>query len=212
MAEQLTFAAMAWQSKGKTTKRERFLAEMNAVIPWTALSAIIEPHYPKAGNGTQPSHGRAGLTAAVNQGALTTGSPFPGTYSALFANAGETMAQTLERISCETGSALANLAEPLVKYRQHFESVANTKHEDQWQVKATIVGDAYDRRGMAKPAQWPFEKRVPLSPIEQLKRWAWAALKHGNARVARKHAAKIMAKRPFSIDSWRVMYCAVRGR
>jgi Tol biopolymer transport system component len=64
------------------------------------------------GNVTDPSHGRNGLTAAVNKGAPTTGSPFPGTYSALFANAGETMAQTLSRISCETGSALATLAEP----------------------------------------------------------------------------------------------------
>ena len=38
----------------KTTRRERFLAEMNAVIPWTRLLALIAPHYPKAGNGTQP--------------------------------------------------------------------------------------------------------------------------------------------------------------
>jgi len=65
-----------------------------------------------AGNVTTPSHGRGGLTAPVNQGATTTGQPFPGTNSALFANARETMAQTLERISCETGSALANLPEP----------------------------------------------------------------------------------------------------
>jgi hypothetical protein len=65
-----------------------------------------------AGNVADPSHGRGGLTAPANKGAPTTGSPFPGTYSALFANAGETMAQTLSRISCETGSALANLAEP----------------------------------------------------------------------------------------------------
>jgi hypothetical protein len=65
-----------------------------------------------AGNVTDPSHGRGGLTAPVNPGAPATGSPFPGTYSALFANAGETMAQTLERISCETGSALASLPQP----------------------------------------------------------------------------------------------------
>jgi hypothetical protein len=65
-----------------------------------------------AGNLTQPSHGRAGVTVAVNQGATTTGEPFPNTYDALFANQGETMAQTLSRISCEQGSALAKLAEP----------------------------------------------------------------------------------------------------
>ncbi len=51
---QTTFASMAWQHKGKTTRRERFLAEMDAVIPWEQLLGLIEPHYPKAGNGTQP--------------------------------------------------------------------------------------------------------------------------------------------------------------
>ena len=52
--KQMTFASAAWQNKGKVTRRERFLAEMDAVIPWTRLLALIEPHYPKAGNGTQP--------------------------------------------------------------------------------------------------------------------------------------------------------------
>ena len=54
MGKQRTFASMAWQSKGKVTRRERFLAEMDAVIPWARLLALIEPHYPKAGNGRQP--------------------------------------------------------------------------------------------------------------------------------------------------------------
>jgi glycosyltransferase involved in cell wall biosynthesis len=107
---------------------------------------------------------------------------------------------------------LANLAEPLVQYRQHFESVANTRHEHQWQVKSEIIGDAYDRRGMPRPAEWAFNKRVPLPIVEQLKRWAWAALKAGNPKVARKHAVAVMKKQPFSVDSWRVMYCALRGR
>jgi len=52
--QQTTFASMAWQSKGKITRRERFLAEMDTVIPWSRLLALIEPYYPKAGNGTQP--------------------------------------------------------------------------------------------------------------------------------------------------------------
>jgi IS5 family transposase len=45
---------MAWNHKGKVTRRERFLAEMDAVIPWARLIAVIEPHYPKAGAGRQP--------------------------------------------------------------------------------------------------------------------------------------------------------------
>ena len=54
MGNQRTFASMAWQAKGKVTRRERFLAEMDAVIPWTRLLGLIAPHYPKAGNGRQP--------------------------------------------------------------------------------------------------------------------------------------------------------------
>jgi len=54
MGEQRTFAGLAWSTKGKVTRREQFLTEMNAVIPWKALVAIIEPHYPKAGRGRQP--------------------------------------------------------------------------------------------------------------------------------------------------------------
>ena len=33
MAEQRTFAGLVWSTKGKVTRRERFLVEMNAVIP-----------------------------------------------------------------------------------------------------------------------------------------------------------------------------------
>ena len=54
MAKQQTFAGLAWQNKGKKTRREQFLAEMEAIIPWHQLLELIEPHYPKAGNGRPP--------------------------------------------------------------------------------------------------------------------------------------------------------------
>ena len=55
MGEQRTFASVAWTQKGKVTRRERFLAEMEAVIPWAELIAVIEPHYPKVeGRGRPP--------------------------------------------------------------------------------------------------------------------------------------------------------------
>ena len=54
MSEQRTFAGLAWERKGKVTRREQFLGEMNAVVPWTRLLALIEPHYAKAGRGRQP--------------------------------------------------------------------------------------------------------------------------------------------------------------
>jgi len=52
--KQTTFESLAWSGKGKVTRRERFLTEMDAVIPWRELIKLIQPHYPKAGNGTQP--------------------------------------------------------------------------------------------------------------------------------------------------------------
>ena len=54
MAKQQTFAGLAWQNKGKKTRRERFLAEMDAIIPWPQLLELIEPHYPRGGKGRPP--------------------------------------------------------------------------------------------------------------------------------------------------------------
>lgn len=54
MGSQRTFAGLAWSDKKKVTRRERFLAEMNAVIPWAELVALIAPHYPKRTGGRPP--------------------------------------------------------------------------------------------------------------------------------------------------------------
>ena len=53
--KQATFASLAFEKKKKQTRRERFLSEMEVVVPWAALVAVVEPHYPKAGRrGRQP--------------------------------------------------------------------------------------------------------------------------------------------------------------
>lgn len=54
MMKQTTFASLAWENKKKPTKRELFLTEMNQVVPWVELCAVIEPHYPKGENGRPP--------------------------------------------------------------------------------------------------------------------------------------------------------------
>lgn len=38
----------------RRTKRELFLEQMNQIMPWTEMVSVIEPHYPKAGNGRPP--------------------------------------------------------------------------------------------------------------------------------------------------------------
>jgi IS5 family transposase len=51
MSDQRTFAGLAWDSKKKVTRRERFLGEMDAVLPWADLLALLAPHYPKSVRG-----------------------------------------------------------------------------------------------------------------------------------------------------------------
>jgi len=58
LKKQLTLAANDFERYRKPTRRERFLAEMDAVVPWAELVAVIEPHYPKATSaGGRPGFG-----------------------------------------------------------------------------------------------------------------------------------------------------------
>lgn len=50
----MSFSDFVYASKRKQTRRERFLAEMDQVVPWAGLVGLIEPHYPKAGGGRKP--------------------------------------------------------------------------------------------------------------------------------------------------------------
>jgi IS5 family transposase len=55
--KQLGFGDYEQTTARKRTKRERFLAQMEAVVPWKALIDLIEPHYPKAGSkGGRPAY------------------------------------------------------------------------------------------------------------------------------------------------------------
>jgi IS5 family transposase len=52
--KQATFSSAGFDRYAKTTKRALFLAEMDQVVPWSDLCGLIEPFYPKAGNGRPP--------------------------------------------------------------------------------------------------------------------------------------------------------------
>ncbi len=52
---QKSFSELEYTSKKRKTRRELFLSEMEAVVPWSALLARIAQHYPKSGKrGRQP--------------------------------------------------------------------------------------------------------------------------------------------------------------
>jgi IS5 family transposase len=54
MKQQISFAQSEYAGKKKVTRRERFLGEMEQVVPWARLCAVIEPHYPNGKRGRPP--------------------------------------------------------------------------------------------------------------------------------------------------------------
>ena len=53
--KQMTFADAEYAGKRKQTRKELFLIEMDRVVPWKGLNALIEPYYPK-GEGGRPAY------------------------------------------------------------------------------------------------------------------------------------------------------------
>lgn len=52
--EQISFARAGFDRFARPTKRANFLAEMDQIVPWERLCAVVEPHYPK-GEGGRPA-------------------------------------------------------------------------------------------------------------------------------------------------------------
>jgi glycosyltransferase involved in cell wall biosynthesis len=107
---------------------------------------------------------------------------------------------------------VANLPEPLLRYRRHLNSVTQNRYQNQWRLKRQIVAEAYQRRGQPMPAGWTFEPWQPRPLAAQLREWGWRALKAGNARAARHQALLAVRHGPMQPKSWQLLYCALRGR
>ena len=51
---QLSFSDSEFLQKRRTTRKERFFAKMEKLVPWQRIISVIEPYYPKPGNGRRP--------------------------------------------------------------------------------------------------------------------------------------------------------------
>ena len=52
--KQQTLATNGFEAYRKTTRKGEFLSRMDALVPWTEFCAVIEPYYPKPGDGRRP--------------------------------------------------------------------------------------------------------------------------------------------------------------
>jgi len=54
---QASFSELEYAAKKRQTRRDRFLAEIEAVTPWSSLTSVIAPHYPNSGGRGRPPVG-----------------------------------------------------------------------------------------------------------------------------------------------------------
>jgi glycosyltransferase involved in cell wall biosynthesis len=106
----------------------------------------------------------------------------------------------------------ANHPDVLLKYRQHHNSVNATRFELQKVRNRKAREEACKRRGLPMPTTFPFESTKFLPKRDQIHAWGWYALKKKQLDAARQHARELLKLQPFWIESWRLMYCAWRGR
>jgi len=107
--------------------------------------------------------------------------------------------------------AVANLPQALLKYRLHSASVSHIQKPRQVEAIQAAIVEAKIRRGLPPgPVLGTHPEMVTVWRAHP--NWAWWALSAGNVGTARKHAVASLVEEPFSVASWRLLYCAVRGR
>jgi glycosyltransferase involved in cell wall biosynthesis len=111
---------------------------------------------------------------------------------------------------------LENLPDVLLWYRQRLGGLTFGESATSRSVIAGILREARKRRGLPDSAAEPLagNGQTPSSNqmLSRCRKWAWMSLKARHVATARKYARKTVRLAPFSADSWKLMYCALRGR
>jgi hypothetical protein len=105
---------------------------------------------------------------------------------------------------------LGNLPEPLFVWRRTLTGIVASSVRRMEQAIERALRDAWQRRGLDGVPQVP--SYALQSRGDLYRQWAWMALKYGHVRVARNYAGKSLLAQPWRGESWRLAYCAMRGR
>jgi len=107
---------------------------------------------------------------------------------------------------------IVNMEEPLLKYREHLTKASRAKVVRVEENSRRIREDAHRRRGLPFHSAANQEEVKPFVEAEVYRTWGWWAVMSGNLASARKHAISCLARTPFDLASWKLLYCAIRGR
>lgn len=105
---------------------------------------------------------------------------------------------------------LRNLPDVIFKYRQHLMSIGYMKREQQKNDFFHALEEAYKRRNLYFD-QTHFKNLLSKEKSNHYQKWGWWALKARNVNTARKYALKSILKWPNSKESWKLLYCSLRG-
>jgi len=107
---------------------------------------------------------------------------------------------------------LANLAEPLLRYREHMSKAGRARVAQSMAGARRAIADAHRRRGLPAPeGVLTGEPRI-YNLAEVSSTWGWWALGAGYPSTARKHAMVSLTRNPFSPATWKLLLCTIRGR
>jgi len=150
---QRSFSDLEYAAKKKITRRDRFLGEIDAVTPWPALLAEVEPFYPKGeGRGRPPIGLERMLRMYIAQQCF--GLSDEGTEDALYDS---------QAIRSFVGIDLSREAAPdattLLKFRRLLEA-----HQLTERIFAAINVHLAARGLMLRKARWSMPRSSPRRP------------------------------------------------
>jgi glycosyltransferase involved in cell wall biosynthesis len=105
---------------------------------------------------------------------------------------------------------LANLPEPLIRYRVHAGNMSFTGAEAAGRRLAEVLRRAHHDRGLSPPAIGPWVGVKIVDQWDRRREWAWSAIASGNRATARKHARRLLAERFWAKPAWSLLayaYC-----
>lgn len=111
---------------------------------------------------------------------------------------------------------LANLPEILLKYRKHPMNSVKLLADRRVNALRQVMDAAWKRRGIADRSHYPqilpdVDRDDPQRELKQRRNTGWQCLKSGNVAVARKYALSSLRSAPLDRESWKLLYCALRG-
>ena len=108
---------------------------------------------------------------------------------------------------------LANLPNPVLKYRFHMQSVSGKRSDFQYQMSQTACQRAWQRRGVTGEFQaqrlWYRPGRDRVSQRNFWEQYGWWAFNHGFRLTAIQSAVRAIALQPAASTAWKLLICAL---